>query len=134
MDEDGFEIDIDQRGMRKFRYEFIMAYWIKFSGEIDKISQNWDEFTARVKHYGCFCFNENSPTLAAGKGSARDLIDQSCKNLYKCQTCIKMDTQQKELLPNMNGECDLTSSYSFNLTMSQGKAQADIQCLNMENT
>ena len=83
--------------------------------------------------YGCFCFNEFSPTKAQGKGSARDMIDQSCKNLYKCQTCIDMDIEQSLILSNIDGKCEYTSTYSFNLTMN-GPDLPAIECLNMDNT
>lgn len=73
-----------------------------------------------------------NPTKAEGKGKARDLIDQTCKNLHKCQTCIDMDIEQGLLLTNMDGKCEYTTTYSFNLTMETGTPK--IECLNLDNT
>merc|ERR1711976_676724 len=118
--------------LRKFRYQFIMAFWVRYRANLDKLSQKWEDFKSRITNYGCFCFNEQN--LAGGRGQARDLIDQSCKNLYKCQTCIKMDTANKNILPNMDGTCSLTTTYSFNLTKNAVTESPEIECQNLEGT
>ena len=115
---------------RKFRYEFMMAYWMKYEASLVHLSKNWYEFTQKITNYGCFCFNEQTTTN--GKGSARDLIDQTCKNLHKCQTCIDMDIMNGDLQPNVDGTCSPYSLYSFNLTRIDKKPH--IECLNLENT
>merc|ERR1712226_997057 len=79
LDEFGLDMGgvLDGRGMRKFRYEFIMAYWILYNGDTSELTTVWADFTSRIKFYGCFCFNEASPTQAKGKGAAVDLVDQT---------------------------------------------------------
>ena len=42
---------IDGRGMRKFRYEFIMAYWVMNNGDTTELANVWNDFTARIKNY-----------------------------------------------------------------------------------
>ena len=118
--------------LRKFRYQFIMAFWVRYHGNLDKLSQKWEDFKSRITNYGCFCFNESN--AAGGKGQARDLIDQSCKNLFKCQTCIKMDIDNRNILPNTDGSCSITTTYNFNLTKSAVTELPEIECQNLEGT
>lgn len=117
--------------MRKFRYEFMMAYWLKYNANLEHLSSQWYEFTSKITNYGCFCFNQNN--FADGKGQAKDLIDQVCKNLHKCQTCIQMDTEMKLLKPMAGGTCDKISTYSYNLTTND-MGEPDIECLNRSGT
>ena len=123
---------IEAKQMRKFRYQFIMAFWVRYQANLDKLSQNWEDFKSRVTNYGCFCFNNQN--LPGGRGQARDLIDQSCKNLYKCQTCIRMDMEAENILPNNDGDCELTTTYNFNLTKNAINGLPEIECNNLEGT
>ena len=108
-----------------------MAYWIKYNGDMTGLQKNWKKFTSSIRDYGCFCFLDGK-FIAEGRGTAKDLIDQSCKNLHKCQTCITMDFDQGLIDPTLDGDCDLTSQFSFNLTVTD--LGPSIECLNLSNS
>merc|ERR1712184_186969 len=108
--------------------KFRMAYLIKYNGDRTDFVSNLETFINKVGNYGCFCFNEGefSPK---GRGIPKDGIDQACKQLHQCQTCINMDFSQ-----NTGSALDASCNDQYNFNLTNTDRGVGVECLNPKDT
>lgn len=62
----------------------------------DQTSDTFDEVSNKIKSYGCHCFPENARGPQVSGGVPVDSIDQACKQLAICRSCINMHEKDME--------------------------------------
>merc|ERR1711953_144460 len=81
-----FAEDSPNDGAKKFSATVQFA-WNEISG-----SSSWtfDTFVKRIQNYGCHCF-PSAGRMPGGSGAPVDAIDEACRNLARCHSCVASD-------------------------------------------
>merc|ERR1711988_368437 len=102
----------EEPGEKKFSATVQFA-WNEISS-----SSSWtfDTFVKRIQNYGCHCF-PSAGRMPGGSGAPVDAIDEACRNLARCHSCVASDhgfvgriSQEKYRYAINAGEIDCSSN------------------------
>lgn len=110
-----------------FHHRLFMTFYLKYSKKkIHRRNKSdlalWQSFYTKFLNYGCYCFT-TSPS-AKGEGNSVDKLDETCKNLMRCEKCLALDRENRLLGSN----CPLHRGYHYRAKYNRDRTQPFIYC------